>query len=80
MPGHVGVVAGLPGIDAGLLAVNEQRDNALVREPLEHVLVVLPVEMRIPIKRVAAHDEAGDLVLTESDYGQALRGGGLSRR
>ena len=50
----------LPGIDPGLLTVEHQFDDALIREPLEHVLVVLSIEMRIAINRVGAYDHPRD--------------------
>jgi hypothetical protein len=69
----------LPGVDPGLLTVEQQLDDALVGEPLAHVLVVQSVEMGIAIYGVGADDQPGDAMRTQHDRGQQASGFRLER-
>jgi hypothetical protein len=71
-------VAVLPGVDADFLAAAEQSDDALRRVPVGVVAAEDAVEVRVAVDRIAADDEAGDLMLAEADGRQSCgRGGGL---
>ena len=71
---HARVVTRLPGVDARLLASHKKFDDALVSEPFEHVLVKEPVEVRVAINGVAAHDQPRDPMRTEG-HGRQKHGG-----
>src|SRR4051794_15710014 len=60
-------VAVLPGVEAGPFAALQQRADALGRVPVGHVLAEELVEMRVAINRIAADNQARDLVRSKFD-------------
>ncbi len=69
MARHALVITRLPGVDAGLLTIEEELDHSFIGKVFEHVLVEHPVEMGIAVEGVAAGDEPGGTELAESDGG-----------
>src|SRR5262245_16856285 len=66
-------VAVLPGVDAHLFAAAQKLHDALGRVPVGHRAAQDAIEVRVAVDRIAADDEAGDVVGAEADRRQRLR-------
>src|SRR6516165_8350469 len=80
LPLHPLVVARLPSVDSRLLAVQQEFHDTLIREPFQHVLAVLLVEVRVAIEGIATDDEPCCPAWAQGDRGKRAGGFLGSRR
>ena len=66
---HPKIKTRLPGVDSRLLTIQQDLDDPFIREPLQHVLVIQMIEMRVAVHGIAAHNQPRDAVWAQA-YGR----------